>query len=170
MSTANGVLPSGRHRRDIQGLRAVAVLLVALNHAGVGFLKGGYVGVDVFFVLSGFLITSILLGDAVKRDRVSLATFYQRRARRILPAATLTLVVTAIASYSILNVVRAKEGFTDILASAIFAANVRFAHVGTDYFAQGQPESPVRHFWSLAVEEQFYLVWPTLMAVILFGW
>jgi peptidoglycan/LPS O-acetylase OafA/YrhL len=169
-SAASGVLPSGRHRRDIQGLRAVAVLLVCLNHAGVGFLKGGYVGVDVFFVLSGFLITSILVGDAAKHQSISLATFYQRRARRILPAATLTLVVTAIASYRILNVVRAKQALIDILASALFAANIRFTHTGTDYFAQGQPESPVRHFWSLAVEEQFYLVWPTILAIIMFGW
>ena len=164
------LLPSTKFRADIQGLRAVAVLLVALNHAGVGFLKGGYVGVDVFFVLSGYLITGVLISDAAKHRRVSIATFYVRRARRILPAATLTLLVTAVASYSILNVVRAKEALTDIIWSAGFAANVHFSNMGTDYFAQDQPASPLRHFWSLAVEEQFYFVWPTVVAVVVFGW
>src|SRR6266540_3717987 len=101
------------HRDDIQGLRAVAVLLVVLDHGGVGFLRGGYVGVDVFFVLSGFLITSILLAGATKRGHVSLVDFYLRRARRILPAATLTLVATTIAAYHLLNYVRAKEAVWD---------------------------------------------------------
>jgi peptidoglycan/LPS O-acetylase OafA/YrhL len=163
------VLPPRTHRKDIQGLRAVAVLLVAFNHAGLGFLDGGYVGVDVFFVLSGYLITGVLIGDAARNRRVSISEFYIRRARRILPAATLTLVATTIASYLILNVVRAKEAFTDITWSAFFGANVHFANVGTDYFAKDRPESPVRHFWSLAVEEQFYIVWPTVIAIVLFG-
>src|SRR3954449_4063389 len=95
-----------RHRDDLQGLRAVAVLLVALSHAGVGFLKGGFVGVDVFFVLSGFLITGLLLSEAVNRGSVSLLNFYARRARRILPAAALTLVTTTIVAYELLNFVR----------------------------------------------------------------
>src|SRR2546421_3585263 len=94
---------SGTHRGDIQGLRAVAVLLVALGHAGVGFLEGGFVGVDVFFVLSGFLITRILLAEARDNGSVSLVGFYVRRARRILPAAALTLLVTELAAYFLLN-------------------------------------------------------------------
>jgi peptidoglycan/LPS O-acetylase OafA/YrhL len=128
-----------RHRDDIQGLRAVAVLLVVLDHAGVGFSKGGYVGVDVFFVLSGFLITGILLSGAGKRGYVSLSNFYVRRARRILPAAALTLIATDLAAYHLLNFVRAREAVSDSIWASFFAANVRFARQGTDYFAQGQP-------------------------------
>jgi peptidoglycan/LPS O-acetylase OafA/YrhL len=163
------VVPVLKHRDDVQGLRAVAVLLVVLDHAGVSFLRGGYVGVDVFFVLSGFLITGILLSGAVKRGYVSLVDFYSRRARRILPAATLTLIVTTIVSYRLLNYVRAKEAVWDSFWASLFASNIRFAHQGTDYFAQGQPPSVVQHYWSLAVEEQFYLVWPALLALTLFG-
>ncbi len=155
------------HRDDIQGLRAVAVLLVVLGHAGVPWLGGGYIGVDVFFVLSGFLITGILLAEFAKRGSISLPGFYLRRARRILPAAMLTLVVTDIAAHHLLNFVRAREAVNDSIWSALFAANVHFARQGSDYFAQGQPPSPFLHFWSLAVEEQFYLVWPALLALLL---
>ena len=158
-----------RHRSDIQGLRAVAVLLVALGHAGVPFLKGGFVGVDVFFVLSGFLITGLLLSEALETGRVSLLRFYARRARRILPAAVLTLVVTTIAAQHLLNFVRARDVVTDGIWASFFAANVHFAALGSDYFQQAQPPSPIQHFWSLSVEEQFYLVWPTLLGLALFG-
>jgi peptidoglycan/LPS O-acetylase OafA/YrhL len=155
------------HREDLQGLRAVAVLLVVLSHAGLPFLHGGYVGVDVFFVLSGFLITGLLLSQAARDGRVRLGDFYVRRARRILPAAVLTLVATDIAAHQLLNFVRAREAVHDSLWAAFFAANVHFADVGSDYFAQAQPPSPVQHFWTLAVEEQFYLVWPFLLALAL---
>ncbi len=157
------------HRNDIQGLRAVAVLLVVLDHAGVGFLKGGYVGVDVFFVVSGFLITGVLLAGVEKRGYLSFVDFYVRRAKRILPAATLTLVVTMIAAYYLLNFVRARQVVWDSIWASLFFANVRFANEGTDYFAQGQPPSPIQHFWSLSIEEQFYFVWPALLAVVVFG-
>jgi peptidoglycan/LPS O-acetylase OafA/YrhL len=156
-----------KHRNDIQGLRAVAVLLVALGHAGVSFLKGGYVGVDVFFVLSGFLITTLLLASAGKPRRRSLVDFYSRRARRILPAAALTLVVTDVVAYKLLNIVRAKQVLHDSIFASLFTANIHFAQQGTDYFARGQPPSSVQHFWSLSVEEQFYIVWPVLLAVVL---
>ena len=156
-----------RHRDDLQGLRAVAVLLVVLDHAGLPFLRGGYVGVDVFFVLSGFLITGLLLSQAGRDGRVRLGDFYVRRARRILPAAVLTLVATDIAAHQLLNFVRAREAVHDSVWAAFFAANVHFARVGSDYFAQGQPPSPVQHFWTLAVEEQFYLVWPVVLALVL---
>jgi peptidoglycan/LPS O-acetylase OafA/YrhL len=157
------------HRDDIQGLRAVAVLLVALGHAGVGFLRGGFIGVDVFFVLSGFLITGLLLAGAAKHGYVSLREFYARRAKRILPAAALTLIVTDFAAYHLLNFVRAKQAVLDSIWAAFFSANVQFARQGVDYFAQGQPPSPVQHYWSLAVEEQFYLVWPVLLSLVLIG-
>ena len=158
-----------QHRGDIQGLRAVAVLLVALGHAGVPFLKGGYVGVDVFFVLSGFLITGILLSEALRSGRVSLVAFYARRARRILPAAALTLVATSIAAHHLLNFVRAREVVEDSVWAALFSANFHFAAQGSDYFQQGQPPSPIQHFWSLSAEEQFYLAWPSVLALVLFG-
>jgi acyltransferase-like protein len=130
---------SSDHRDDIQGLRAIAVLLVVLGHSGIGFLRGGYVGVDVFFVLSGFLITGVLLGGATRRGFVSFTDFYMRRARRILPAAALTLVVTDIVAYQLLNFVRAKQVVLDSVWASAFAANVRFSRLGVDYFAQGQP-------------------------------
>ena len=145
------------------------MLLVALNHAGLPFLNGGYVGVDVFFVLSGFLITGILLSQAERDGHVSLTEFYVRRARRILPAAVLTLVATSIAAHHLLNFVRARDVVEDSIWASFFAANIHFAHQGSDYFAQGQPPSPILHFWSLAVEEQFYLVWPAVLSLVLFG-
>jgi peptidoglycan/LPS O-acetylase OafA/YrhL len=160
-----------RHRNDIQGLRAIAVLLVALNHAGLSSVRGGYVGVDVFFVLSGFLITGLLLSGASKSKSraTSLTDFYSRRARRILPAAALTLVVTDVVAYRMLNFVRAKQVMHDSISASLFTANLHFASQGTNYFAQGQPPSPLQHFWSLAVEEQFYLVWPLLLFLVVFG-
>jgi peptidoglycan/LPS O-acetylase OafA/YrhL len=160
---------SGRHRNDIQGLRAVAVLIVALNHAGLSALPGGYVGVDVFFVLSGYLITRLLITGVAKQGASSLGGFYLRRARRILPAATVVLIATDIAAYHMLNFVRAKEVLQDSMFASIFGANFRFASIGTNYFARAQPPSPLQHFWSLAVEEQFYLVWPAILAVVLAG-
>jgi peptidoglycan/LPS O-acetylase OafA/YrhL len=147
----------------------VAVLLVALNHSGASFMRGGYVGVDVFFVLSGYLITGLLLSEGGTRGRISLVGFYARRARRILPAAALTLVVTDIVAYHVMNFVRAKQVVLDSAWASVFAANIRFARVGVDYFAREQPPSPIQHFWTLAVEEQFYIVWPALLAVVLFG-
>ena len=154
-------------RPDIQGLRGVAVLIVALDHAGVPGMGGGYVGVDVFFVISGFLITGWLLGRALDSARVPFGDFYAARARRILPAAVLTLVVTCAASVAYLNPVRALSALHDALWAAVFAANVHFAHVGADYFARDDPPSPIQHFWTLAVEEQFYLGWPLLLAAAL---
>jgi peptidoglycan/LPS O-acetylase OafA/YrhL len=162
-------LPPSRYRHDLQGLRAVAVVLVVVDHAGVGFLRGGYVGVDVFFVLSGFLITGLLLSGAAKRGPAFLVDFYVRRARRILPAASLTLLVTDVAAYHLLNFVRAKQALWDSIWASFFAANLRFANQATDYFARDQPPSPVQHYWSLAVEEQFYLVWPVILAFIVFA-
>ena len=153
-----------RHfRPDIQGLRALAVLLVIVAHAGFSTFAGGFVGVDVFFVISGFLITSLLVREATRSGRISLAGFYARRARRILPAAALVAIATVVASIVFLPLVRAVEVIKDSVWVAAFAANIRFASVGTDYFAQGEPASPLQHYWSLSVEEQYYLVWPLLL-------
>jgi peptidoglycan/LPS O-acetylase OafA/YrhL len=152
----------GRHRPDIQGLRAIAVLLVVLGHAGVPGLAGGYVGVDVFFVISGFLITKLLL----REDRISFSRFYARRAVRLLPASTLVALTTLAASWQWLPPARMAGLAYDALSAAGYAINVRLAAVATDYFANPAP-SPFQHFWSLAVEEQFYLCWPVLIVVVL---
>src|SRR4051812_21187557 len=157
------------HRGDIQGLRALAVLLVVLAHAGVGFFPGGFVGVDVFFVLSGFLITGLLLAEVRANGSISLIDFYVRRAGRILPAAALTLLATDVAAFLLLNFLRARDVVQDSLYTAAFTANFRFAARGMDYFAQTEPPSPLLHYWSLAVEEQFYLVWPAVLSIVTFG-
>ncbi len=154
-------------RPDIQGLRAVAVLLVVASHAGIEQLAGGFIGVDVFFVISGFLITGLLINEAELGRGISLLNFYARRARRILPAAALVLLTTLGASMYLLGAVRASEVARDALWTAAFAVNWKFSADGTDYFASGLPPSPLQHYWSLAVEEQFYLVWPALFAGVL---
>ncbi|MFB4420534.1 acyltransferase family protein [Streptomyces sp. QL37] len=157
--------PEGRHtpRLDIQGLRAVAVALVVLSHAGVTRVSGGYTGVDVFFVISGFLITSLLLRELATTGRVSVRSFYARRALRLLPASSLVIAVTLGGAWLFLSKARLAEYAGDALASALYAVNFRLAAAGTDYLAQNSPPSPFQHFWSLAVEEQFYLVWPLLL-------
>jgi peptidoglycan/LPS O-acetylase OafA/YrhL len=153
-------------RPDIEGLRAIAVVLVLLNHAGLALFSGGYVGVDVFFVLSGFLITGLLLREIETTGRVSLVNFYARRARRLLPASALVLAVTVLASYRFIGGNRADRIAEDARWSALFASNFRFIEQGTDYLDARLPPSPLQHFWSLAVEEQFYFVWPALMMLV----
>jgi peptidoglycan/LPS O-acetylase OafA/YrhL len=129
-------------------------------------LAGGYVGVDVFFVISGFLITGLLLGDIGKYARVRFLHFYARRAQRILPAATVVIVATVVASIFLLNVVQARATMVDSVWAVFFGANIHFAHIGTDYFTAGTATSPLQHYWTLAVEEQFYLVWPAILGLI----
>ncbi len=153
-------------RPDIEGLRAIAVLLVVLNHAGVPALQGGYVGVDVFFVVSGFLITGLLLKEAERGRRISLLGFYARRARRILPAATLVLAVTVVSSFALIGGTNAARTAEDGQWAALFASNFRAISQGTDYWASDLPPSPLQHYWSLAVEEQFYLFWPAAMMAV----
>ncbi len=149
-------------RGDIQGLRAVAVLVVVAGHAGLG-LTGGYVGVDVFFVISGFLISQLLYREISRSGRLSIVRFYARRARRIVPAATLVTLVTLGASMLWISKVQAADVTYDALWVTLFAANIHFAANEADYFAEGQAMSPFQHYWSLSVEEQFYLVWPMLL-------
>ncbi|RUL93144.1 acyltransferase [Verrucosispora sp. FIM060022] len=155
-----------RFRPDIQGLRAFAVVVVILEHV-LGRPAGGFVGVDVFFVISGFLITSLLLDEHDRVGRISFANFYRRRARRILPLAMLVLGCTFLASSLLFIGDRVRSTAWDTIWSALFAANWRFASTGTDYWQSDGPVSPLRHYWSLAVEEQFYLVWPVLLVVVL---
>jgi peptidoglycan/LPS O-acetylase OafA/YrhL len=154
------------HRPDIEGLRAVAVLLVVLYHCGVPLLSGGYVGVDVFFVISGFLITSLLLRELASTGRISIAGFYARRIRRLLPAAMLVTAVTVVAAYRVLPPLRASQVALDGFATTVSGLNYRLAAVGIDYLRGDASPSPLQHFWSLAVEEQFYLVWPLLLLLV----
>jgi peptidoglycan/LPS O-acetylase OafA/YrhL len=153
-------------RPDVEGLRAIAVLLVIAAHAGMGLFPGGYVGVDVFFVLSGFLITGLLLKNYDADHTISLTGFYARRVRRILPASTLVLVSTVIGSYVYLSVYRATHIAGDAQWTALFAANLNLIRQSTNYFDSQLPPSPLQHFWSLGVEEQFYAVWPLAIVMI----
>jgi len=161
--------PQGQHsarpgfRPDIEGLRAVAVLAVVLFHAGVPGVGGGFVGVDVFFVISGFLITGLLWREVSTTGTVRLRNFYGARARRLLPASAVVGVVTMIASALLLPPLQARTVIGDGIASALYVSNYRFILQGVDYCAQLLPPSPFLHYWSLGVEEQFYLVWPALI-------
>ena len=154
-------------RGDIQGLRAVAVLIVIAGHAGVPFVPGGFVGVDVFFVISGYLIAGLLYREVLVSGGFSLGAFWARRARRILPAATLVTVVTVFASIAWMSILDSRQVVVDALWASGFAANIHFAQQGVYYFAQDTGPSPLQHYWSLAVEEQFYVVWPLLLMACL---
>ena len=162
-----GTAPGDRRfRPDVEGLRAVAVLLVVLFHARFPGLSGGFVGVDVFFVISGFVITGVLLRERASDHRTSIRSFYGRRCRRIIPAATLVIVVTVLAAYAVLGVVSGDRAAVDGRWAAVFLANFHFASTGTNYLTATQPPSPLQNFWSLAVEEQFYLVYPALFLLV----
>ena len=150
-------------RPDIEGLRAVAVLGVVLFHADVPGIRGGYVGVDVFFVISGFLITGLLWREVSGTGSVSLRRFYGARARRLLPASAAVGVITMIASVLLLPPLRVPTVLYDGIASALYVGNFWFIGQNVDYFSTQLPPSPFQHYWTLAVEEQFYLVWPLII-------
>ena len=149
-------------RRDVQGLRAVAVGMVVLFHAGWSALRGGFVGVDVFFVISGFLITGNI-SRSLASGRFTLLGFYANRARRLLPAAFVLIATTCLVSYLVLPAQRLNGIGHDAAASAYYAVNWRLAAQSVDYLSLNAAPSPFQHFWSLAVEEQFYVVWPLLL-------
>ncbi|SEE98669.1 Peptidoglycan/LPS O-acetylase OafA/YrhL, contains acyltransferase and SGNH-hydrolase domains [Ruania alba] len=159
----------GGFRPDIEGLRAVAIGLVLLYHAEVvELVPGGFVGVDVFFVISGFLITGLLIRELERSGRVSLGRFYARRAKRLLPATGVVLVVTAVLTWLSVSVVQWRVFGGDIVGAALYVVNWVLAGRSVDYLAEDVGVSPVQHFWSLAVEEQFYIVWPLLLVLV--GW
>lgn len=148
-------------RSDIQALRGFAVLAVLLYHLQIGRLKGGFLGVDIFFVISGFVITQ-RLARGEGSVRVQILDFYQRRAKRILPASLLVIALTALAMRFYLAPLAFKRFGLDGIATTLFAGNIRFTMQGNDYLNQSMSPTPFLHYWSLGVEEQFYLIWPLL--------
>jgi peptidoglycan/LPS O-acetylase OafA/YrhL len=153
-------------RADIEGLRAVAILFVVLYHTGWRIAAGGYRGVDVFFVLSGFLITGLLLAEAESTKTISLTQFWSRRARRLLPAAAVLTVVVLIVDAIILTPFDQVTVAQSIRAFAVYTSNVFFAAKTTQYFSGGGAHQPMLHTWSLSVEEQFYLLFAPLLLAI----
>lgn len=152
-----------KYRADIDGLRAVAVILVLLFHANLGF-SGGYIGVDIFFVISGYLITSIILKD-LSQKKFTLTQFWERRIRRIFPALAVVITATVIAGWFVLLPADYRALGGSVVANSLFVANIRFWQMN-DYFAAAADLNPLLHTWSLAVEEQFYLVIPLLMQFV----
>jgi peptidoglycan/LPS O-acetylase OafA/YrhL len=151
---------------SIQALRAAAVVFVVLNHFFPGHLPGGYIGVDVFFVVSGFLISSHLLKE-LQSGRLDFSRFYLRRARRLLPTSLFVLALTALGFFFLLPTTWQPANLDDVAAAAIYGVNWRLAANAVNYFADTGILSPVNHYWSLSVEEQFYVVWPALMYICL---
>ena len=154
------------YRPDIEGLRAVAVLAVLLYHLGAGWLPGGFAGVDVFFVLSGYLITTQVLGELARRGRLSLTRFWARRLMRLLPAATLVSLVTGLAVWAFGMRLRLPAVAHELEAVSVSGLNLLLASRSVDYLAEDIGLSPLQHYWSLGVEAQFYLVWPLFILLL----
>jgi peptidoglycan/LPS O-acetylase OafA/YrhL len=175
MSTTVGDVPLRTHtapvtiwvyRPELDGLRTLAVFLVLLFHCGVGAFGGGFIGVDVFFVLSGFLVSSILLEEAWSRGTIDLPGFLARRVRRLLPAAVIVVVATCVISVLTSTVIRRLPWVGDAQSALLYVSNWRFLFESRDYFGADVDKSPFQHFWSLSVEEQFYFVFPLLLLVV----
>jgi peptidoglycan/LPS O-acetylase OafA/YrhL len=149
----------------LNGIRGVAVALVLVGHSGIPGVTGGFIGVDVFFVLSGFLITSLLLDEIGRTGKLDLGSFWVRRARRLLPA-LLIMVLAVIAARMVFPPDAVSDLRNDATAAFLWMANWAFVSHQTDYFSQGAPPSPLQHTWSLGVEEQYYLIWPVLIAAV----
>lgn len=152
------------YRREIDGLRAVAVVPVILFHSGLPLLPGGFVGVDVFFVISGYLITTLLVQE-LDAGRYSISGFYERRARRILPALFVVLVVSVPLAFLFMLPFQIEDFSSSLAASVLFLANFYFlSQVG--YFSPDAELQPLLHIWSLSVEEQFYMLFPPALAIL----
>lgn len=155
-----------QYRKEIDGLRAIAVTLVILNHLGITFFKGGYIGVDVFFVISGFLITSIIHED-IQKNRFTFSNFYRKRILRLAPAYFFVISICIILSYFFLAPIELVSFYKSTLASLIFASNIFMWKEVGGYFSATAEYIPLLHLWSLGVEEQFYVIWPTIILLLL---
>jgi peptidoglycan/LPS O-acetylase OafA/YrhL len=154
-----------RYRPALDGVRAVAVLAVIGYHLG-SHLPGGFLGVDIFFVLSGYLITALLLQQRSRSRSVDFAGFWARRARRLLPALLILVTTVAVVTGHSASVATFSARRADLLSTIFYFANWHFIAVGQSYFAHFSGTSPLEHMWSLSIEEQFYLVWPLVIAVL----
>lgn len=166
MGIRRSIVESRGFRQDVQGLRAVAVSLVVIYHLFPRHVPGGFVGVDVFFVISGFLITSHLLRELDTTGTVNVPQFWLRRARRLLPAAVLVILVVAVSALLIVPMTAWRDLGTQTFASLFYVENWRLALNADSYTAAAPSSSPFQHFWSLSVEEQFYLVWPVVFLAV----
>ncbi len=158
--------PTLAYRPELDGLRSIAVYLVVAFHAHMVLLEGGFVGVDLFFVLSGFLVTGVLLRDLDTQGRIRLGNFYARRVRRLLPAAVVLIVVTCLVQLLVASLPDRVEMVDDARASLLYYANWHFIAEGREYFAQDGDSSPFLHFWSLSIEEQFYIFYPLILVLL----
>lgn len=156
---------SSSYRPEIDGLRAVAVLSVVLFHAGFSMFSGGFVGVDIFFVISGYLITRLLVAESHRHGRVNFANFYLRRARRLLPAMLFVLSFTTVVAIWLLSPLRLESYGASLIHAVLSFPNIYF-YAEADYFDSASKLKPLLHTWSLGVEEQFYYVWPVLLAFL----
>ena len=156
---------SSTFRPDVEGLRGIAVFIVVAFHCGIATFSGGFVGVDVFFVLSGYLITGLLLAEIERSSTIDLLSFYARRIRRLLPASAVMLLVTLVAGALVLAPQELAFASRAARATALYLGNVFFALNSADYFAPDAKSNPLLHMWTLAVEEQFYLFWPLMIVV-----
>jgi peptidoglycan/LPS O-acetylase OafA/YrhL len=159
-------MPGTSFRADVEGLRAVAIAIVVLAHARLGLGAGGYVGVDVFFVISGFLITRLLVGELDRSGRVSVARFYARRVKRLMPQALSVIAAVVVAAWLLLSPLEADVVAHDVVAAGAYAMNWHLSAEATDYFHSGEAARPLDHLCSLAVEEQLYVVWPWLLLAL----
>ena len=155
-------------RPDVEGLRGVAILCVILYHVGWSVAQGGYIGVDMFFVLSGYLITGLLVNEAERNGRIDFIRFFARRIRRLVPAATLVLLTVLVLCWVVYSPVERVSFGKSGIATALYLSNVRYAGAAMNYLRLGVNKlDPLLHTWSLGVEEQFYLLWPFLVALVL---
>ncbi|HRP70831.1 MAG TPA: acyltransferase, partial [Turneriella sp.] len=153
------------YRNDLQGLRALAVIAVLFFHIWPDSYRGGFIGVDVFFVISGFLITSLLILEAEKKQRIDLANFWSRRMRRLLPAATLVLLISLFLAFFYMPESDWLNTAKQVFASSLYFQNWMLVAQSVDYMAREASATVVQHYWSLSIEEQFYIAWPLFIAL-----
>ena len=164
---ARAIEPKLRHFRGLNGIRALSVLAIIAFHSGLSWIPGGYYGVDAFFVLSGFLITALLLAEWGASGRIGLRRFWGRRARRLLPALFLLVAVIGVVMATLPGVFSTPDAFESAFWTVFYGSNWYLVHAGVPYFSLSSQPSPWTHTWSLAIEEQFYLLWPIVLLVVL---